>query len=586
VNPSGGTTLTLTDDSYATISLTGGKTVSLYGTSYGTFYVGSNGYVTFNTGDSTYSESLAGHFNRPRISAMFDDLNPGTGGTVSWKQLADRAVVTWLNVYEYGTTNPNTAQIEMRFDGTIVISYLTVSITDGLAGLSEGLGQPSDFYETDLTAMGSCAAPTCSDGIQNQGEERIDCGGPCPPCDCLSDAECSDGLFCTGAETCDAYGNCQAGSDPCPGQYCNEGTDSCYDCQSSPECDDGLYCNGVETCVGGFCQAGTAVNCSDGVACTNDSCNEGTDSCDHVPSNALCNDGLFCNGAETCHLTLGCQDGTDPCAPGQCDEANDRCVGEVQVWMSFTSNTTVPGVGTVADEDIVSYDPVSGLWAMIFDGSDVGLGGFTIDGMAVMANGDILLSFTAAGSVPGLVGGPSGTTVDDSDIVRFTPTSLGPTTAGTFTFYFDASDVGLTTNDEDVDAIALTSDGRLVLSTLGAFSVTGLSGQDKDLIVFNATSLGSVTAGTFAMYFDGSDVSLTTTAEDVDAASVTLDGTILLSTTGNFSVPGVSGANEDIFEFFPTSLGPTTSGTYSMYLNVSTLGIATGADVGSVELIE
>jgi len=24
--------------------------------------------------------------------------------------------------------------------------------------------------------------PTCSDGIQNQGEEGVDCGGPCPPC--------------------------------------------------------------------------------------------------------------------------------------------------------------------------------------------------------------------------------------------------------------------------------------------------------------------------------------------------------------------------------------------------------------------
>ncbi len=26
-------------------------------------------------------------------------------------------------------------------------------------------------------------APSCSDGIQNQGEKGIDCGGPCPPCE-------------------------------------------------------------------------------------------------------------------------------------------------------------------------------------------------------------------------------------------------------------------------------------------------------------------------------------------------------------------------------------------------------------------
>jgi len=297
VNPSGGTTLTFTpssDDGYATVTLTGGKTVSLYGTSYSTFYVGSNGYLTFSTGDSTYNESLAAHFNQPRISAMFDDLNPGAGGTVSWKQLADRAVVTWLNVYEYGTTSPNTAQIEMRFDGRIVISYLSVAITDGLAGLSKGLGQPSDFYETDLTAMGSCAAPTCSDGIQNQGEDRIDCGDPCPPCQCLSDATCSDGVFCNGAETCDAYGHCQTG---------------------------------------------TAVNCNDGVACTTDSCNEGTDSCDHVPNNALCNDGLFCNGVETCNAVSGCQPGANPCLVGQtCDEANDVCLNCVPKGGACTAN--------------------------------------------------------------------------------------------------------------------------------------------------------------------------------------------------------------------------------------------------------
>jgi hypothetical protein len=28
----------------------------------------------------------------------------------------------------------------------------------------------------------SCAVPTCSDGIQNQGETGVDCGGPCAPC--------------------------------------------------------------------------------------------------------------------------------------------------------------------------------------------------------------------------------------------------------------------------------------------------------------------------------------------------------------------------------------------------------------------
>jgi hypothetical protein len=39
-------------------------------------------------------------------------------------------------------------------------------------------------------------------------------------------------------------------------------------------------------------------------------------------------------------------------------------------------------------------------------------------------------------------------------------------------------------------------------------------------------------------------------------------GSLYLSTTGAFSVPGISGQDEDIFVFAPTTLGATTAGTY------------------------
>jgi len=37
----------------------------------------------------------------------------------------------------------------------------------------------SDKQDTD-------PVPTCSDGILNQGEKDVDCGGPCPPCDTIT----------------------------------------------------------------------------------------------------------------------------------------------------------------------------------------------------------------------------------------------------------------------------------------------------------------------------------------------------------------------------------------------------------------
>ena len=70
---------------------------------------------------------------------------PGTGGTISWRQLADRIAVTWQGVPEYGTTNSNNFQIELFFDGRIRITCLGIAATDGLIGLSQGLGTPVDF---------------------------------------------------------------------------------------------------------------------------------------------------------------------------------------------------------------------------------------------------------------------------------------------------------------------------------------------------------------------------------------------------------------------------------------------------------
>jgi hypothetical protein len=179
----------------------------------------------------------------------------------------------------------------------------------------------------------------------------------------------------------------------------------------------------------------------------------------------------------------------------------------------------------------------------------------------------------------------SGVTVDDSDIVRFEASSLGSTTSGTFSLYFDGSDVGLTTNGEDVDAFELLSDGRLLLSTLDSAGVPGVSAADEDLVAFTPTSLGTTTSGSYSLYFDGSDVALSNSSEDVDAAAVDASGRIYLSATGNFSVSGRSGADEDVFVFNPTSLGSATSGAFdpNLYFDGSTFGLG-GNNVFAIDL--
>jgi hypothetical protein len=152
VDPAGGTVLDLGEDRYEEVVLGLSKTVQLYDYSYTSFYVCSNGYITFGSGDTDWEESLADHFDMPRISPLFDDLSPPGGGTISWQQLADRAVVTYEGVPEYQTGNSNTFQVELFFDGKIRISWLEVDSSDSVVGLSEGNGIPGDYTASDLSA--------------------------------------------------------------------------------------------------------------------------------------------------------------------------------------------------------------------------------------------------------------------------------------------------------------------------------------------------------------------------------------------------------------------------------------------------
>jgi hypothetical protein len=152
------------------------------------------------------------------------------------------------------------------------------------------------------------------------------------------DAFCDDGLFCTGAESCDPVDGCVAIS-ACPPMIegcvtrngeCDEVNDTCIDVPDDALCDNGVFCDGAETCdlASTECLPGTPVDCDDGIGCTQDSCNESAQACDNLPDDALCDDGQFCNGAETCDPSLDCQPGTAiECPPGEvCDEDLDQCV--------------------------------------------------------------------------------------------------------------------------------------------------------------------------------------------------------------------------------------------------------------------
>jgi len=254
-------------------------------------------------------------------------------------------------------------------------------------------------------------------------------------------------------------------------------------------------------------------------------------------------------------------------APGATDADTSHYVNsDVQpnqgsLLFSLYYSETLGGV-TFQSEDIVEYNQTDQTYSKFFDGSDVGLEHAKIDAFEVISDNEILISFQDAEYIDG-VGH-----VDDSDIVKFTATSLGKVTRGHFDLYFDGSDVGLTEDSEDIDGLGVDPvTGELLISTRGNVEVSGgIHRQDEDILSFNPHSLGSHTSGSWSVYFDGSDVGLNDSGEDVDAIGLKSDE-LLLSTSGDYAVSGVSGKDTDILAFDPISTGVQTSGTFGNVFN-------------------
>ncbi len=102
------------------------------------------------------------------------------------------------------------------------------------------------------------------------------------------------------------------------------------ECLQDQECDDGLFCNGSELCIQESCVPGTSPVLEDDIPCTRDTCDEELDRVLHAPINALCDNGLFCDGDEICDAFIGCLPGSPPttddgvsCTEDHCDEDQD-----------------------------------------------------------------------------------------------------------------------------------------------------------------------------------------------------------------------------------------------------------------------
>lgn len=151
---------------------------------------------------------------------------------------------------------------------------------------------------------------------------------------------CSDDNICTVGEVCRA-GVCEAGEhqlectddDPCTINMC----ESEFGCVVVPM-DDWDVCDVdprvSEVCIQGDCveYCETNEDCNDGIDCTEDTCDIDSNVCSFDTNHLLCDDGVYCNGAEICDIVSGCIAGNIPdcddeieCTDDICDVESDSC---------------------------------------------------------------------------------------------------------------------------------------------------------------------------------------------------------------------------------------------------------------------
>ena len=234
------------------------------------------------------------------------------------------------------------------------------------------------------------------------------------------------------------------------------------------------------------------------------------------------------------------------------DLAGSLCGGVNDLYVGTNRGGQVGGV-SFTDVDILALDRETGVWSKFFEGMDVNVS-TNLTGFTFEPGGCLLISFDGNEKKLGLG------IIKPNDILKFCPTSLGATTTGTWSVYFDGSDVGLAAKSENLDALEILPDGRLLLSTKSNFSVKDaanntIAGRDEDILVFNPTALGANTAGTFEMYLEGSDVP-GLSKEDVTGIYYNpLNGDLHITILGVFNVGGVAGDSSDIIILRPNGGG-------------------------------
>ncbi|MBN2828790.1 MAG: choice-of-anchor D domain-containing protein, partial [Candidatus Cloacimonetes bacterium] len=166
-----GTALTLSDDSYQQVTLP--FTFNFYGNDYTSMFVNSNGFLSFGTGSTSYSDTTIPTTAVPNnmICPLWDDLKPAgtTWGNVYTQTVSGNYVVQFEAVSHYNSstpTDPVTFEVILYPNGNIKFQYETIGTeTDHHIGIENsdgtvGLQVAASGYATNGLAVDIIIAST------------------------------------------------------------------------------------------------------------------------------------------------------------------------------------------------------------------------------------------------------------------------------------------------------------------------------------------------------------------------------------------------------------------------------------------
>jgi hypothetical protein len=278
--------------------------------------------------------------------------------------------------------------------------------------------------------------PSCSDGVLNQDERGIDCGGTCllpangsktcpAGAPCGSPADCTSG-FCNGT--------CMASSCSPPDGLLN-GTETDTDCGGidCPGCAPGADCVLDTDCAAGFCNPSSVcqtASCGDGIKAGTELCDDNDTPYPTISDDALdgmtCTDFFFTGGDLVCsptctfdltHCTGGCGNGVLDTGE-QCDGAtlngqtcgslgyaagpglacNSACGLDVSSCTSTACPTCPVGAYCSASTDFLCRCPLyetacsTGCTSLLNDPASCGSCGHACTGGAACVGGECLTS--------------------------------------------------------------------------------------------------------------------------------------------------------------------------------------------------